>query len=84
MRFRLLCCIKVFVEGVSLCNSVVSFSDCFLLIIEWFVLLFVGFLASKNTVYSSRLISISIIYLPSGTRGVVAQSPEPGAHDKSD
>ena len=26
----------------------------------------------------------SIIYLPSGTRGVVAQSPEPGAHDKSD
>ena len=29
-------------------------------------------------------ISISIIYLPSGTRGVVAQSPEPGAHDKSD
>ena len=29
-------------------------------------------------------ISISIIYLPSGTRGVVAQSPEPEAHDKSD
>ena len=29
-------------------------------------------------------ISISIIYLPSGTRGVVAQSLEPGAHDKSD
>ena len=26
----------------------------------------------------------SIIYLPSGARGVVAQSPEPGAHDKSD
>ena len=26
----------------------------------------------------------SIIYLPSGTRGVVAQSPEPEAHDKSD
>ena len=29
-------------------------------------------------------ISISIIYLPSGTRGVVAQSPEPEAHNKSD
>ena len=29
-------------------------------------------------------ISISIIYLPSGTRGVVAQSPEPEAHDESD
>ena len=29
-------------------------------------------------------ISISIIYLSSGTRGVVAQSPEPEAHDKSD
>ena len=29
-------------------------------------------------------IGIGIIYLPSGTRGVVAQSPEPGAHDKSD
>ena len=28
--------------------------------------------------------SISIIYLPLGTRGVVAQSPEPEAHDKSD
>ena len=34
--------------------------------------------------YVSISISISIIYLPSGTRGVVAQSPEPGAHDKSD
>ena len=33
---------------------------------------------------SSLSVSISIIYLPSGTRGVVAQSPEPGAHDKSD
>ena len=29
-------------------------------------------------------ISISIIYLPSGTRGVAAQSPEPEVHDKSD
>ena len=29
-------------------------------------------------------ISISIIYLPSGTRGVVTQSPEPEARDKSD
>ena len=29
-------------------------------------------------------ISISITYLPSGTRGVVAQSPEPEAHDKRD
>ena len=32
----------------------------------------------------SNFLSISIIYLPSGTRGVVAQSPEPEAHDKSD
>ena len=29
-------------------------------------------------------ISISIIYLPSGTRGMVAQSPDPEAHDESD
>ena len=29
-------------------------------------------------------IILSIIYLPSGTRGVVAQSPEPEAHDESD
>ena len=29
-------------------------------------------------------ISVSIIYLPSGAWGVVAQSPEPEAHDKSD
>ena len=33
---------------------------------------------------ASISMSISIIYLPSGTRGVVAQSPEPEAHDKSD
>ena len=33
---------------------------------------------------TSISISISIIYLSSGTRGVVAQSPEPEAHDKSD
>ena len=30
-------------------------------------------------IHSSISISISIIYLPSGTRGVVAQSPEPEA-----
>ena len=34
--------------------------------------------------YLSEYKYVSIIYLPSGTRGVVAQSPEPEAHDKSD
>ena len=28
--------------------------------------------------------TVSIIYLPSGAQGVVAQSPEPEAHNKSD
>ena len=42
-------------------------------------------MGSVTVVECSISISISsIIYLPSGTRGVVAQSPEPGAHDKSD
>ena len=40
--------------------------------------------AATQGIRISISISISIIYLPSGTRGVVAQSPEPGAHDKSD
>ena len=39
---------------------------------------------SSPSVNTKTSISISIIYLPSGTRGVVAQSPEPEAHDKSD
>ena len=38
----------------------------------------------QHSICISISISISIIYLPSGTRGVVAQSPEPEAHDKSD
>ena len=38
----------------------------------------------KLTSHLGISISISIIYLPSGTRGMVAQSPEPEAHDKSD
>ena len=38
-------------------------------------------MVSVNKVYVT---CIRIIYLPSGTQGVVAQSPEPEGHDKSD